>query len=216
MISFKLSKSSIGLMKECSRCFWLKQHKVWSRPQGIMMSLPMGMDLMLKKHFDSFRSKGLLPPELVENGDCNGVKLFDDEALLKEWRNNFKGVRVEDKEGNILSGAVDDILVKDGKLIVIDYKTRGFPLKENTADFYQDQLDTYSYLLRENGHDTENYGFLLFYYPKEVMKTGEVIFDTELVKRKIDVKNAEKMWKEALILLNGECPEKTCEWCEGR
>ena len=48
------------------------------------------------------------------------------------------------------------------------------------------------------------------------MPKGEVLFDTELVKMKVDVKNAEKIFKKAIKLLNGECPEKSCEWCEGR
>ena len=69
-------------------------------------------------------------------------------------------------------------------------------------------------LLRKNGYDTEDYFFLLFYVPKEVMATGEVIFDTSLVKMKVDVKMAEKVWKKALELLNGDCPKKCCEWCE--
>jgi len=68
--------------------------------------------------------------------------------------------------------------------------------------------------LRKNGYETEDYFFLLFYVPKEVMATGEVIFDTSLVKMKVDVKMAEKVWKKALKLLNEGCPEKCCEWCE--
>ena len=55
---------------------------------------------------------------------------------------------------------------------------------------------------------------LLFYIPKEVMATGEVIFDTELIKMKVDIKMAENMWKKALKLLNGDCPTKSCEWYE--
>ena len=47
---------------------------------GIFPSLPSGMDLILKKHFDSFMKKGELPPELKEfNGS---VKLFDNVELL--------------------------------------------------------------------------------------------------------------------------------------
>lgn len=57
---------------------------------------------------------------------------------------------------------------------------------------------------------------MLFYVPKEVMPTGEVIFDTELKKMKVDVKMAEKFWKDVLKLLEGDCPTKCCEWCEGR
>jgi hypothetical protein len=56
----------------------------------------------------------------------------------------------------------------------------------------------------------------LFYYPKEVLETGEVIFDTILARREIDVKNAEKIFDKAIKLLNNECPKESCEWCEGR
>ena len=67
-MTFKLSPSSLNLMKECPRCFWLHQHKVWSRPSGIFPSLPNGMDKILKVHFDKFRDKGKLPPELNNHG----------------------------------------------------------------------------------------------------------------------------------------------------
>ena len=50
---------------------------------------------------------------------------------------------------------------------------------------------------------------------KKVNDTGEVIFDTELVKMDVDVENAEKLFNQALDILNGECPEEKCVWCEG-
>ena len=46
--------------------------------------------------------------------------------------------------GIILRGAVDEILDKNGTLIVLDFKTRGFPTKEDTAEFYRDQIDIYN------------------------------------------------------------------------
>src|SRR3989344_5131350 len=215
-MTFKLSKSSLSLMKECPRCFWLTQHKKWKRPAGIFPSLPSGMDRILKEHFDRFMEKGELPPELCENGDCDGLKLFDNKELLKDWRNNFRGVRWTDEEGNIFFGAIDNILVKKEKLIVLDYKTKGFPIKDidEASNYYQNQLNIYNLLLRKNNYETEDYAFLLFYVPKEVTETGEVIFDTELVKREINVNNAEQIFSKALEILNEECPEKGCEWCE--
>jgi len=203
-------------MQECPRCFWLTQHKVWQRPAGIFPSLPSGMDSILKIHFDKFRDKGELPPELCENKECKNFKLFDNKELLKEWRSNFKGISWTDKEGNILHGAVDNLLMKGKKIIVLDYKTRGFPCKEDTHEHYQDQLNIYNYLLRKNGYETEDFAFLLFYIPKEVTPTGEVIFDTTLKKMKVDVKNAEDIWKKAIKLLNEDCPKGSCVWCEGR
>ena len=74
-------------------------------------------------------------------------------------------------------------------------------------------MDIYNFLLRKNSYETEDFAFLLFYVPKEVLPTGEVIFDTTLKKMIIDVKNAEKVWKDAIKLLNGDCPEEKCEWC---
>lgn len=214
MKTFKLSPSSLKLMDECPRCFWLTQNKVWKRPQTIFPTLPSGMDRVLKNHFDSFMEKGELPPELCENGDCNNLKLFDDKGLLKEWRNVFKGISWTDENGNNLHGGVDNILTNGKKLVVLDYKTRGYALKEDTANNSQNQLDTYNFLLRKNGYDTEDFAFLLFYVPKEVMETGEVVFDTTLVKMDVDVKNAEKIFNDAIKLLNSGCPKNGCEWCE--
>jgi len=203
-------------MKECSRCFWLDKHVVWKRPAGIFPSLPSGMDRILKIHFDKFREKGELPPELCENSHCENIKIYDNPEKMKVWQSNFKGISWKDEEGNELHGAVDNILVKGNKLIVLDYKTRGYALKEDTAEHYRLQQNIYNFLLRKNGYETEDFFFLLFYVPKEVNKTGEVIFDTELVKMDVDVKMAEKTWEEALKLLGGDCPNKSCEWCDGR
>lgn len=214
-MAYKLSPSALNLMKECPRCFWLHQHKVWKRPSGIFPSLPSGMDRILKTHFDKFMEKGMMPPELCENDNCTGMKIFDDKEKMKIWQSNFKGIQFIDKNGNMLRGAVDNILVKGKKLIVLDYKTRGYPLKEDTAAHYQNQLDTYNFLLRKDGYETEDYAFLLFYVPREVIATGEVIFDTELVKMKTDVKSSESIWKKAIKLLNSDCPKDVCEWCKG-
>lgn len=213
-MTYKLSPHSLSLSLECPRCFWLTQHGKWKRPQGPFPSLPSGMDAILKKHFDKFMAKGQLPPELC-NTECKDMKLFDDVELLKLWRSNLKGISFTDKEGNVLHGAVDNLLLKGKKIIVLDYKTRGFPLKEDTHETYQNQMDIYNYLLRKNGNETEEYSFLLFYYPKEVLETGEVVFNTSLVKMKVNVKNAEDLWKKALKILEGPCPKEMCDWCSG-
>jgi len=212
-MAYKFSPSSLSLLKECPRCFWLHFNKDIKRPEGIFPSLPSGMDRILKQHFDSFMEKDEMPPELEELKDC---KLFNNKELLEEWRNNRKGIIWEDKNGNILKGAVDNILVKGEKLIVLDYKTRGYPLKEDTAEHYQDQLDIYNFLLRKNNYKTEDYAYLLFYHPEKVNEKGNVIFNKDLIKMKTDVKNAEKIFNEALKVLEGEMPEpnKECGFCK--
>ena len=214
---YKLSPSSLSLLKECKRCFWLHFNKEIRRPSTIFPSLPSGMDRILKIHFDSFRDKGLLPPELK---DLNGeVKLFNDIELLKAWRNNLKGIQLADKQGNIFRGAVDNLLQKGKKLIVLDYKTRGYPLKDDTAEHYKDQLDIYNYLLRKNNYETEDYAYLLFYHPSNINENGDVIFHTDLVKMNIEVKNAENIFNKALKVLKNKMPKPSeecgfCRWKE--
>jgi hypothetical protein len=217
MPTYKLSPSSLSLLKDCPRCFWLKFNKNIKRPDGIFPSLPSGMDKILKVHFDTFMEKGELPPELQELD--GGVKLFDDVELLKIWRSNFKGIPWTDKKGNLFRGAIDNILVKGKKLIVLDYKTRGYPLKEDTAAHYQNQMDIYNLLLRKNNYETEDYAYLLFYHPDKVNKKGDVIFNTDIVKMKISVKNAENIFNKAIKVLEGKMPKASeecgfCKWKE--
>ena len=212
MPPYKFSPSSLSLLKDCPRCFWLKFNKDIKRPEGIFPSLPSGMDKILKIHFDSFMRKGELPPELKELKD---VKLFDDEELLKVWRSNFKGIPWEDKEGNLFRGAIDNILKKGNKLIVLDYKTRGYPLKEDTHEHYQNQMDIYNLLLRKNNYKTEDYAYLLFYHPDKVNKKGDVVFNTDLIKMKVSIENAENIFKNALEVLKDKIPKASeeCEYC---
>lgn len=217
MKQIKLSPSSLNLMEECPRCFWLQIVKGVTRPSTPFPSLPSGMDKILKEHFDRFMEKGKLPPELKKEECIHGhCKLFDDKDKLTVWRSNFKGISyLDEKSGILLRGAVDNILVKGSKLIVLDYKTRGFPLKEDTHKHYQLQMNIYNFLLRKNGYSTEDCANLLFYYPKEVLETGEIVFHTKLVTIKIDVDEAEKVFKKAIKLVQGEEPKanKECGFC---
>jgi hypothetical protein len=210
-----LSPSSLNLLKDCPRCFWIHFNKGIKRPNGAFPSLPSGMDRILKNHFDSFRDRGILPPVLQKLKD---VKLFDDVKLLEIWRNNRKGIEWVDDNGNVLKGAVDNILQKGEKLIVLDFKTRGFPLQDDTHEHYQDQLNIYNFLLRKNGFETEDYAYLLFYHPKEVEEDGDVAFHTDLIKVNISTDNAEKLFDEAIEILKGEMPDfnEECEFCKWR
>ena len=157
--------------------------------------------------------KGGLPPELC-NDECKDLTLFNDKELLKEWRNNFKGIPWTDENGNLFRGAIDNILKKGDKLIVLDYKTRGYPLKDDTSAHYQDQLDIYNLLLRKNNYKTEDFAYLLFYHPDKLNGNGNVIFNTDLIKMKVNINNAENIFKKAVEVLNGEIPEAgDCEFC---
>ena len=75
-MTYKLSPTSINLMLECPKCFWLQLVKKIKRPEGIFPSLPGGMGRIIKRHFDKFMERGELPPEIREYGLANSYKLF--------------------------------------------------------------------------------------------------------------------------------------------
>jgi len=210
----KLSPSRLGLFKNCRRCFWMEIMQGVKRPAGIFPSLPSGMDKVLKIYFDSFREKGELPPDIKDKLDG---KLFDDMEKMDVWRNNFRGLQHLDEEsGILLRGAVDDMFVSsDGSFIPIDFKTRGFPLKEDTAGHYQHQMDLYCFLLAKNGMKVGDCAVLVFYYPKAVNGEGRFIFECEFVRVQTSIANGEQMFKEAIKILQGPEPEcdPECKWC---
>ena len=102
---FRISPTTgLNLFRDCPRCFWLHYNERVHRPRGIFPSLPGGMDLVIKKHFDKFR--GSLPPEI--DNKVEG-KLVPDLGLLNKWRDWRTGLEYYDKERDaVLFGALDD------------------------------------------------------------------------------------------------------------
>ena len=211
-----LSPSALSLYKNCFRCFWLEKVKNIKRPRGIFPSLPGGMDRVIKNYFDTFRVKGMLPPELRIDA-FKGISLYDNQSQLEEWRAWRTGLQYRDPEnGAVLSGMLDDLLVRDGVYIPFDYKTKGSPTNEEDATkYYQTQLDCYALMLEGNGLKTAGYGFLLYYSPKEVGEHGRVSFEIQPIKIGTDTERAKKLFHEALSVLNGPAPKSSeeCEYC---
>jgi len=209
-----LSPSALSLFKNCPRCFWLEKVKNIKRPRGIFPSLPGGMDRVIKTYFDTFRAQGTLPPELRID-TFKGIHLYDNQAQLEDWRAWRTGLRYHEN-GEMLSGMLDDLLVKDGSYIPFDYKTKGSPTNEEDATkYYQTQLDCYALMLEGNGLKTSGYGFLLYYSPKEVGENGQVRFEIQPIRIPTDPERAKALFHKALAILPGPAPKSDpeCEYC---
>ena len=210
-----LSPSTISLFLQCPRCFWLHVNEKIKRPSSPFPSLPNGMDRILKKHFDRHRNDDSVPEEL--EGKFQG-KLFKDREKLEVWRNNFKGLRFTDeKTGITLMGALDDLFVTgDGKYAPLDFKTRGYPRKEDTHEHYQHQMDIYSYLLEKNSLTPADFAILIFYHPVGVDENHNVVFDPDPVRVSVDRERGGKIFLDAVKCLLGEKPEpgKDCPFCK--
>ncbi len=210
---FRISPTTgLNLFKECPRCFWLHYNENVHRPRGIFPSLPGGMDLVIKKHFDKFR--GSLPPEI--DNKVEG-QLLPDLELLNKWRDWRTGLEYCDQERDaVLFGALDDCLISDNCYIPIDYKTRGFAPKQGDSEkYYQTQIDTYALLLNENGYKVKNFAYLVYYYPEEVREEGIVKFNIKPIKISTDLERAKKTFESAVDFLKGPIPKEhsNCEYC---
>ncbi|MCK5017321.1 MAG: PD-(D/E)XK nuclease family protein [Candidatus Peribacteraceae bacterium] len=185
------------------------------RPSGPFPSLPSGMDNILKVHFDKHRKDDTLPEELA--GKFEG-RLFRDVGKLDVWRNNFRGLRyLDEKSGITLTGALDDLFVtSDSKYAPLDFKTRGFPRKEDTHKHYQHQMDLYSFLLEKNSMDPANYAILIFYHPLNVEDNHNVIFNADTVKVPVDRNHGEKIFLDAIKCILGDEPKGSdnCNYCK--
>ena len=213
---FKVSPSKIGELSECPRCLWLFYREGLARPDGIFPSLPGGMDGVFKKYFDRYRDKVTLPPEVA--GKVEG-KLFEDAKQLDQWRSRFGGLTADFPEFNIfLKGLIDDLLVSpEGKYIPFDFKTRGYPIKEDTHKYYKNQLDLYALLFEKNNLPPADFGYLLFFYPTDY-QDGLTKFLPELVKMDVSFQRGYELLKRVHQIIAGKEPlaNSQCKYCQYR
>jgi len=214
MKSISLSSNSLNLFLECPHCFWLDKNKGIKRPPPYPYSLNSALDDLLKEEFDAYRAKDLVPPLLKDNGIK--AKLFSNQKLLNQWRNNLSAIRYYDKELQAtLLGAVDDILeFNNGKLAPMDYKSTGVPVK-NIYDRFQLQLDIYTFLLEKNGYQTKNKGYLVFYVVnKERGFIDRLPFKKEIMELETSPEDVYVIFKDAVACLRLSEPPRHSEDCQ--
>lgn len=118
----------------------------------------------------------------------------------------------------VVSGAIDELLVApDGKYIPLDFKTRGYAVKEGTHEHYRHQLDFYALLFERNGLPPAKNGYLLFFWPQKY-DDGKMNFQTELVKMDISSDRAGQILKKVRKIIDGPKPpaHSDCEYCRYR
>lgn len=158
----QLSPNSLNLFLECPCCFWLDKKQGIKRPPPYPYALNMAVDVLLKEEFDQYRLKGERHPLMIDNNIQ--ARLFPNQKLLDQWRNNLNGIRFYDERlAATIFGALDDVLeFPDGKLAPLDYKSTGSSVA-TIYDRFQLQMDVYTYLLEKNGFPTTRKGYLAFY-----------------------------------------------------
>lgn len=205
-MTYKLSPSSLNLMLDCPRCFWLQMVKKIRRPAGPMSSIPIKMDSIIKKYFDKYREQNQLPPiirGLVKGKLAKGMPktLYFEKSLIA------------------LKGLPDEYLeLEDGNIVAFDHKTKSKP-PEETHPSYQLQLDIYTFLLKMNKYKTTNKAYLAYYYPCDCDIHDGLDVHCKIMEIKTNPERAIKLVKQAERILNGKIPEARngcgfCGWVE--
>jgi len=183
------------------------------RPESPTSTLPRGMDNLIKRYFDSYRRRNLLPPEI--SSIIKG-RLVEEDAISK-WRNWRTGLTFVDNDGSKLLGALDECVVVDGVYIPIDYKTRGYDLKEDSTSYYTFQMSCYNFLLNKNGYKVSDSAYLVFYIPLEFQDEGVVHFNIEVKRVKtFPLEKVYSVFRNALSILSQKNPPeagKSCKFC---
>ena len=179
MRKFILSPHTLNLFIECPRCFWFHMVRggYYKRPQQPASTLPSGMDGLIKKYFDVYRQKQLMPPEIK---DIKGRLI--EKSHISKWRNWKTGLKFTDNDGCMLIGALDECLIENNMYIPMDYKTRGFPLKYDSTSYYTLQMSCYNFLLHKNNYSVSNYAYLVFYIPSDYPSEGIIKFGVEPIR----------------------------------
>ncbi|MDP2926664.1 MAG: PD-(D/E)XK nuclease family protein [bacterium] len=210
---WKLSPSGLYTFEECRACFWIDQHL--GRLPSIPMRLNDAMDEKLKRRYDSYRKEGKLPPEIA---DLKGVHLFENQALLGEWRTNTASLSYENrKDGYVLVGKLDEVLVTDKEEhMPADYKSSGDEPRSDKQKYYRLQLHAYALMLKGKGFLPANRAYLLHYFTKDRGNSSlSMEFNNHIDEVALDLASFEETLRKMVLLLEGAFPgaNRFCQKC---
>lgn len=209
---WKLSPSGLYNFIGCPACFWVDQHV--GRAPSLPLLLNDAMDAKLKSRYDNFRKKGMVPPEI----EHLKLKLYPDLDQLDIWRAKKSVLQlVNEKDGYILAGKIDELLVnKKNELVIADYKSSGVEPKDTKLDYYRLQLNAYALLFKKAGHKVSNKAYLLNYYPKfRTNPSKSVELACKVIEADLDLSAFEKTLRKMVKFLETPYPmaNMDCRTC---
>lgn len=149
----KLSPSTLNLLFECERCFWLEHRCGIPRPRGIYPGLPNAVDRLIKAETAQFAGRG--------------KPLWLHPAFGGVIQPNMTKLRLK-TPAYVLSGILDDVITNPHGFDIIDYKTSSRPYTLELAEkYYGLQMDCYALLCETNGFKPVTNAYLVFFTPNE-------------------------------------------------
>lgn len=200
-----ISPTTLYILLECPKCFWLKVKLGIFRPEKPVASVTNGLDRVFKHYFDNWRVKQKLPPIL--DGQMSG-RLIDILPKAYYYSHGDSGI--------VFWGKLDEVIdFGDGFFAAFDHKTRGTTAPA-VHPAHQLQMDAYTLLLEENARPTRNLAFLAYWIPKEGELHSGVPFVVEVKKITTNPDRVRDLLIRASLVLSSETspePAKDCIFC---
>ncbi|MGA9350605.1 MAG: PD-(D/E)XK nuclease family protein [Anaerolineae bacterium] len=204
--SVRVSQTTLNVLRECERCFWLHLHGV-RRPGGSEGSWPTiarGLDTVISHYCAPYRDQNALPP-----------------LLLQHLRGRLVTVRTgpcfDPDTGLTLVDRLHECLELDGGLFApIDHKTQGLA-PHGVQEAERLQLDLYTLLLAESGYSVADYGILVYYVPVDGELHEGFPFKVHVHKADTDAERARTWLRRARAVLDlADPPEPSpdCPYCD--
>jgi hypothetical protein len=200
--SVRVSQTTLNLLRECERCFWLHLHGVRrpEGPEGPWPTVARGLDTVISHYCAPYRDQNDLPPLLVQHlgGRLVTVRI---------------GPCVDPDTGLTLVDRLDECLEVDGGLFApLDHKTRGCA-PNGVQDAERLQLDVYTLLLAESGYSVAGYGVLLYYVPVDGELHQGFPFRVYVRKVDTDAQRARTWLRRARAVLDLPDPPEASPGC---
>lgn len=198
-----VSSTTLNLLRDCPRCFWLHMRRGLSRPRQPWPSLLGAVNTIIEDGWDLYHRNKMLPPAV--RGLIHGTPV---RPRLEGWY---------DKDSSLcLVGRLDACVRTDiGFFAPIDHKTKGTE-PSFVEDGYLLQLDMYALLLEKNGYPSAGVGYLDFYIPSGRLDSGLSLKVVVLEAETKTERAKEWLLQARSVLDQSEPPKRTadCEYCE--
>ena len=199
--NLSVSQTTLNLLRECPRCFWLHVSRGVHRPREPWPSVVRRLNEIVKTYWDRYAHVGILPPLL--QGLLEGVPLV---PRMEAWFDRVTGLT--------LVGRLDGCVRTEAYLHApVDHKCLGSP-PVAVNEGYVLQLDTYELLLEKNEYPTAGFGYLDYYIVREGTSEAGIQLDVEVRRVQTDSRRALDRLVQARCVLDSGTPPPPSPDCD--
>ena len=231
---YELSRSRIENFVRCPACFYMQQAEGIKFPDIPGFNINEATDVLLKKHFDKYRTNQTSPPFLQALG-LDHLVPFQHENF-ERWTDSLHfgadgRMHTIVKQHDLkIGGGLDDVWqnIQTKELHIVDYKStsqkkagREINLDDPYKSAYKRQMDLYVWVLRKMGFDVSDIGYFLYvdgdrFTDRDFLVAHEalMVFKTTLIAYTVNTRWVEPTLADIKSTLDGASRPAHAQACQ--